>query len=187
MTLNHDRHTFAIQEIPFSRQGSWFNISPVVSQHIRARDLRLVSHQNGMHAVLRLAPLHLVTGERAETVWKTTPTTLDWEADGGRISLVYESPDTVRLHGEGLGPAITPADRDLTPFAGTCFYRDPVDSSYEFTSYETGRRYRVTLLTGAVAATEGLEGLAGADRRPVLSGASAWGAVIEGIEGNRRR
>ncbi|WP_333768348.1 amylo-alpha-1,6-glucosidase [Streptomyces sp. IBSBF 2435] len=186
MPLNPDRHAFAIQEIPFSHQGSWFNISPVVSQHTRAEDLHLVSHQNGMHAVLRLVPLHPVTGERAETVWKTTPTTLDWEADSGRISLVYEGPDTVRLRGEQLGLAITPADRELTAFTGTYLYRDPVDGSYQFTSYETGRRYRVTLLTGVVAGSEGLEGLAGAERRLVLSGQAGWEVVIEEIDSARQ-
>ncbi|WUH88955.1 trehalase family glycosidase [Streptomyces sp. NBC_00433] len=186
MTLTPDRNAFAIQEIPFSRQGSWFNISPVLSQHTRAEDLHLVSHQNGMHAVLRFLPLHPDTGERAETVWKATPTTLDWESDGGRISLVYESPDTVRLRGEHLGLAITPADRELTPFTGTYLYRDPVDGSHQFTSYETGRRYRITLLTGVIAAAEGLEGLAGVERRLVLSGLAGWEAVIEEIDSARQ-
>ncbi|WP_327287629.1 amylo-alpha-1,6-glucosidase [Streptomyces sp. NBC_01198] len=185
MTLNPESHAFAIQEIPFSRQGSWFNISPVTSQHTRAQDLHLVSHQNGMHAVLRLVPLDPVTGERAETVWKATPTTLVWQADGGRISLVYESADTVRLRGEQLDLDITPADRELTSFTGTYLYRDPVDGSHQFTSYETGRRYRVTLLTGVVAAA-GLEGLGGADRRLVLSGPAGWEAVIEEIDSARQ-
>src|SRR5690242_13764817 len=100
MTATPDRHAFAIQEIPFSRQGSWFNISSVTAQHTMARDLHLISHQNGMHPVLRLVPLHPSSGSRAETVWSATPTVLTWEADPGRISLVYENPDTVRLRGE---------------------------------------------------------------------------------------
>ncbi|NUP44920.1 MAG: glycogen debranching protein [Streptomyces sp.] len=187
MTATPDNRAFAIQEVPFSRQGSWFDISPVTSQHTRAQDLHLVSHQNGMHAVLRFVPLHPVTGDRAETVWKATPTTLDWEADGGgRITLVYESADTVRLRGNRLDLAITPADSELTSFTGTYLYRDPVDGSYQFTSYETGRRYRITLLAGAVAAAEGLEELAGADRRLLLSGPAGWEVAIEEIDSARR-
>ncbi|WP_405577575.1 amylo-alpha-1,6-glucosidase [Streptomyces sp. NBC_01190] len=186
MTVTPDSRAFAIQEIPFSRQGSWFNISPVTAQHSRAQDLHLVSHQNGMHAVLRLVPVHPGTGDRAETGWKATPTLLAWETDGGRISLVYESADTIRLRGERLDLDITPADRELTSFTGTYLYRDPVDGSYQFTSYETGRRYRITLLSGVIAAAAGLEGLAGTERRLVLSGSPGWEAVIEEIDSARQ-
>jgi hypothetical protein len=186
MTVTPDSHAFAIQEIPFSRQGSWFNISSVTAQHARAQDLHLISHQNGMHAVLRFVPLHPSSGSRAETVWRATPTMLTWEADPGRISMVYESADTVRLRGERLDLAITPADQELTSFTGTYLYRDPVDGSYQFTSYETGRRYRVTLLDGTIATAVGLEGLAGADRRLVLSGPQGWEAVIEEIDSARQ-
>jgi hypothetical protein len=186
MTVNPDSHAFAIEEIPFSRQGSWFNISPVTAQHVRAQDLHLVSHQNGMHAVLRLVPADPSNGERAQAVWSATPDMLAWEADGGRISLVYESADTVRLRGEQLDLVITPADRELTSFTGTYFYRDPVDGSHQFTSYETGRRYRITVLAGEAATAAGLEGLAAADRRLVLSGAQGWEAVIEEIDSARQ-
>ncbi|MFG1812062.1 amylo-alpha-1,6-glucosidase [Streptomyces sp. NPDC049040] len=186
MTVTPGSHAFAIQEIPFSRQGSWFNISSVTAQHTRAQDLHLISHQNGMHAVLRFVPLHPSSGSRAETVWKATPAMLAWEAESGRISLVYESTDTVRLRGDRLDLAITPADQELTSFTGTYFYRDPVDGSYQFTSYETGRRYRITLLAGVITTAEGLEGLAGADRRLVLSGAHGWEAVVEEIDSARQ-
>jgi hypothetical protein len=186
MTVTPDSRAFAIREIPFSRQGSWFNISSVTAQHTQAADLHLVSHQNGMHAVLRFVPLDPSSGARAQTAWAAAPAMLAWEGDAGRIELVYESADTVRLRGDLLDLAITPADQELTPFTGTYFYRDPVDGSYHFTSYETGRRYRVTPLGGAVATAEGLEGLAGADRRLVLSGPQGWEAVVEEIDSARQ-
>src|SRR4051812_20203925 len=107
MTLTPDSTAFAIQEIPFSRQGSWINVSPVTAPHRLAQDLHLVSHQNGMHAVLRFVPVDPESGDRVETVWRATPSMMSWEADTGRISLVHQSVDTVRLRGRGLDLAIT--------------------------------------------------------------------------------
>src|SRR4051812_33100284 len=78
MTLTPDSNAFPIQEIPFSRYGSWFDISPVVAQHVQADDLHLVSHQNGIHPVLRLTPTLHESGERAPTTWRATPTRLTW-------------------------------------------------------------------------------------------------------------
>src|SRR5690606_12572807 len=48
---------FDIRDIPFSRRGSWLNLSPVVGLHRTARDIPLVSHVTGMHAVLALRPV----------------------------------------------------------------------------------------------------------------------------------
>jgi len=115
MTVSPDSSAFAIEEIPFSRQGSWFNISPVIAQHSLTRDLHLVSHQNGMHAVLRFVLLHTSGGERAETNWNVTPARLIWETEAGRIELVYESADTVRLRGRDWPPVfqlLLPENRD---------------------------------------------------------------------------
>jgi hypothetical protein len=185
MTATPNGPAFSLQEIPFSHRESWFNISPVIAQHTRARDLHLVSHQNGMHPVLRLVPLHPGSGDRAPTAWDATPSTLTWRHDSGRIDLAYDSADTVRLRGDDLDLMIVPAVPELTPFSGTYFYRDPVDGSYQFTSYETGRRYRITPLTDAVAAPAGLEGLGGVTRRLTLSGPRGWEAVIEEIDSAR--
>ena len=48
---------FDVREIPFSVRGSWLNLSPVVALHSHADAVHLVSHRNGMHAVLRCEPL----------------------------------------------------------------------------------------------------------------------------------
>ncbi|WP_255956033.1 amylo-alpha-1,6-glucosidase [Streptomyces odontomachi] len=177
---------FTLQEIPFSHHGSWFDISPVIGPHTRAGDLHLVSHQNGLHPVLRFVPLHPGGGERARTTWDAVPATLTWRDDSGRrIDLVYERADTVRLRGHDLDLMIVPALSELTPFSGTYFHRDPVDGSYQFTSYETGRRYRITPLGDAVVASAGLEGLGGVTRRLTLSGPCGWEAVIEEIDSAR--
>ncbi|SHM86920.1 amylo-alpha-1,6-glucosidase [Actinacidiphila paucisporea] len=185
MTVTSHGPAFSLQEIPFSHHGSWFDISPVVAQHTQAPDLHLVSHQNGMHPVLRLVPLHPGTGDRARTGWDAAPAVLTWRGDGGRIDLTYESADTVRLRGQDLDLMVVPAAADLTSFSGTYFHRDPVDGSYQFTSYETGRRYRITPLAGAVAESVGLEGLGGASRRLTLSGPDGWEAAIEEIDSAR--
>lgn len=185
MTVIPNGPAFSIQEIPFSHYGSWFNVSAVIAQHTMARDLHLVSHQNGMHPVLRFVPLQPGSGDRAQTAWDATPATLTWRYDNGRINLAYDTADTVRLRGDHLDLMIVPAASELTPFSGTYFYRDPVDNSYRFTSYETGRRYRITPLAGAVADPAGLEGLGGVARRLTLSGSRGWEAVIEEIDNAR--
>lgn len=167
---------FDLHQIPFSHHGSWFDISPVTGQHIRAEDLHLVSHQNGMHPVLRLAAPD-------GTQWQAVPGQLSWLAeDDRRIDLAYETPDTVRLRGQGLGLRVTAAAPVLTPFSGTYFYRDPLDGAYTFTSYETGRRYRVTVLAGTAEAL-GAQALGIAERGVVLGG--AWEVAIEELDSAR--
>ncbi|SDM81123.1 amylo-alpha-1,6-glucosidase [Actinacidiphila guanduensis] len=185
MSVTSTGCTYSIDDIPFSFHGSWFNISPVLAQHVRAADLHLVSHKNGMHPVLRLVPLRPANGERAETAWEATPSRLAWIGDPGRVEMVYEGADTVRVRGEGLDLLISPAAEELTPFSGTYFYRDPVDGSYQFTSYETGRRYRVTPLGRSVVTQTGAEGLRAVTRGVTLSGPDGWEAVIEEIDSAR--
>src|SRR5688500_2040606 len=99
MTAARPGPAFSVHDIPFSTYGSWFGISPVLAEKTRAEDLHLVSHQNGMHAVLRLVPLDAATGERAETGVEARPGLLSWSGAAGRVDLAYESPDTVRLRG----------------------------------------------------------------------------------------
>jgi glycogen debranching enzyme len=170
----------AIQDIPFSYRGSWFNISPVVAQETYADDLHLVSHQSGLHAVLRLTP----SGEGAAVI--ATPALLTWQHEAGRIELAYENPDTVRLRGDGLGLRIAAAAPALTPFSGTYLYRDPVDGSHVFTSYETGRRYRVTVLHGEPDGSGGVEALGAADRHVTMPSVRPWEIAIEEYETARR-
>lgn len=150
MTAARSGPAFSVRDIPFSTYGSWFDISPVVAEKTYAEDLHLVSHQTGMHAVLRLVPLDAATGRRAETSVQATPSLLSWVGPAGRVDLAYESPDTVRLRGSGLGIGVFAAARALTPFSGTYFYAEPGTAAYVFTSYETGRRYLLTVLSGTV-------------------------------------
>lgn len=184
MTAATRGSVFSLRDIPFSRAGSWFGVSPVTGQHRQEPDVHLVSHQNGMHPVLRLVPLDPATSERAETDWQATPARFTWQGPDGEIALTYEGGDTLRLRGRGLALLITPASGELTPFTGTYFYRDPVDGSYVLASYETGRRYRVTLLEGVAEAT-GLEELGAAERSLVLSGPEGWEAAVEETDAAR--
>ncbi|MFG2577537.1 amylo-alpha-1,6-glucosidase [Streptomyces sp. NPDC048481] len=179
---------FNIHDIPFSTYGSWFGISPVLAEKTRSEDLHLVSHQNGMHPVLRMVPLDAATGERAETRVRATPALLSWTAADGRVDLAYESPDTVRVHGTGLALRVTAAAKALTPFSGTYFYRDPVDGSHTFSSYETGRRYRITVLSGAVAETSGSQTLGAGDRGLTVTAEAggSWEVAVEELDSARR-
>ncbi|WP_405622396.1 amylo-alpha-1,6-glucosidase [Streptomyces sp. NBC_00076] len=189
MTAARPGPAFSVHDIPFSTHGSWFGISPVVSEKTRAEDLHLVSHQNGMHAVLRLVPLATATGERADTRVEATPGLLSWISGDGRVDLAYESPDTVRLRGTGLSMGVRAAARVLTPFSGTYFFHDPAADAYVFTSYETGRRYRVTVRSGTVADTAGAQGLGSGDRGlAVTAGADGeWEIAIEELDTARPR
>ncbi|WSQ13695.1 trehalase family glycosidase [Streptomyces sp. NBC_01231] len=189
MTAARPGPAFSVHDIPFSTHGSWFGISPVVSEKTRAEDLHLVSHQNGMHAVLRLVPLATATGERADTRVEATPGLLSWISGDGRVDLVYESPDTVRLQGTGLSMGVRAAARVLTPFSGTYFFHDPAADAYVFTSYETGRRYRVTVRSGTLVDTAGAQGLGSGERGlAVTAGADGeWEIAIEELDTARPR
>src|SRR6185312_12682204 len=138
---------FDLREIPFSHYGSWLTLSPVVANGRRAEDVHLVSHQQGMHPVLVLRCDHA----RVEA----TASQLSWIGDDGRIDAAFEAADTIRLRGRGMRLELAAAAPALTPFSGTYLYRDPTDGAHVFTSYETGRRYRVTVLEGEVTATNG--------------------------------
>ncbi|MFF1722664.1 amylo-alpha-1,6-glucosidase [Streptomyces sviceus] len=184
MTADRPGPAFSVQDIPFSTHGSWFGISPVLAEKTRAEDLHLVSHQNGMHPVLSLVPLDPATGERAETLVEATPGLLSWTGADGRIDLAYETPDTVRLRGAGASLRISAAARTLTPFSGTYFFREPAADAYVFTSYETGRRYRVTLLSGTVAEVSGSQALGAGERGlTVAAGADgSWEIAVEELD-----
>jgi hypothetical protein len=176
---------FSVDDIPFSYHGSWFGISPVLGQHNRADDLHLVSHRTRRHGVLRLVPVDPATGERTDTTIRATPALLSWEHADGRIDLAYDTPDAVRLRGTGPGLRIEAADRALTPFTGAYFYPDAADGGYTFTSYETGRRYRISVLSGRVSEVFGAQALGTADRRLTVTGndAGAWEIAIEELTG----
>ena len=177
MSLTAAGPHFDIRDIPFSHYGSWFALSPVTGNARYAEDVHLVSHQQGMHAVLRLRP-------GAENRIEARPSRLSWIADGsGRIDAAYESADTLRLRGSGLSLQIAAAAPELTPFSGTYLYCDPVDGSYVFTSYETGRRYRVTALSGTVT-VEGDQAL-GAATRALTTTSAEWEIVVEEYRAGR--
>jgi hypothetical protein len=170
---------FSVNEIPFSYHGSWFDISPVIAEKTYADDLHLVSHQTRLHPVLRLVPVR--DGHRVPATVVATPTLLSWHHDGGQVDLVYERPDAVRVRGVGLGLRILAASPVLTAFTGTYFYRDPVAGGDVFTVYETGRRYRVTVLDGAATVT-GDETLGRAERGLHLPSGSPWEVAIDEYE-----
>jgi glycogen debranching enzyme len=182
MSLTAAGPHFDIREIPFSHYGSWIALSPVIGNARRSDDVHLVSHRQGMHPILRL---HAGAGVRIEA----SPAQLSWIGDGsGRIDAAYERPDTIRVRGEALSLRIEAAAPTLTPFSGSYLYRDPVDGAFVFTSYETGRRYRVTVLTGT-ASVLGDQALGGSERALTVSAADtatpAWEIAVEEYEAAR--
>jgi glycogen debranching enzyme len=177
---------FDPKQIPFSHYGSWLSVSPVTANARYADDLHLVSHQQGMHPVLSLCTM-TSGGCRANARTEAVPSHLTWLAESGRIEALFASADTLRLRGTGLHLRIDAVASALTPFSGTYLYHDPVDGSYVFTSYETGRRYRITVLTG-VAAVTGDQALGTAARSVAIGpadGAPGWEIAIEEYEAGR--
>jgi hypothetical protein len=176
---------FSVREIPFSCSGAWFGISAVVGLAAYAEDLHLVSHRNGMHAVLSLVPV--LAGARVPVEVNANPALLTWSAGRTRGAAAFESPSALRISGDGLGLRIAAADDTLTPFTGTHFFRDPVTSSYVFTSYETGHRYRVTVLVGQEDSAGG-SALGTAERAVIVGGdGGEWELVVEEMTTTRGR
>lgn len=178
------RVEFDIAEIPFSTHRSWLNLSPVIAEHVRADDVHLVTHQTGLHAVLALVPQ--LAGDRVETTVAAAADRLVWRHPQGSVTAAFAAPDTVRLRGVGLGLRVAAAFAVLTPFSGTYLMTDPVDGAAVFTHYESGRRYRVTTLSGT-ALVVGDQALGRADRsvdvRPGPDG--SWEIAIEEYETGR--
>jgi hypothetical protein len=185
MTTTPVGPAFSLREIPFSTHGAWLAISPVIALATYADDLHLVTHTTGMHPVLRLTPYRGVS--RVDTAITGTPTVLTWAGAGaeGEIQAVFETPDTIRVRGNGLGLRLSPAAGTLTPFSGAYLYEDPLGDDYVLTSYETGRRYRMTVLSGTPA-DGGLQALGTADRHVTMgSDGLPWEIVIEEYETSR--
>ena len=174
--------TFDIREIPFSCRGSWLNLSPVVALDTRKDAIHLVSHKNGMHGVLALQPQ--VAREPVDTEWHAEATLLTWSSTddavgGATVEAVFDRTEAVRLRGVGMGMRLADAAGGLTPFTGSYLFTDPVDGAAVFTSYETGRRYRVTSLTGSVEVV-GDGALGVADRAVVLGGdGMPWEVAVQ--------
>ncbi|KTS08854.1 amylo-alpha-1,6-glucosidase [Microbacterium testaceum] len=171
--------TFDVREIPFSIRGSWLDLSPVIGLHRQVDDVHLVSHVNGMHAVLRLTPT--IDGRRADATTRADAASLSWVVGESVVATaVFESTDVVRIAGAGSEFTLADAVEELTPFTGSYFFRDPLDGAHVFTSYETGRRYRVTSLSGSLVAT-GAEALGQSVRALAVSG-DEWEIAIEQID-----
>ena len=117
-----------------------------------------------MHPVFELAP-DRDDQEPVETAVARRPG-VPGVAGRGRRAVEARSTvrDTVRLRGRGLQLRVTEAAGVLTPFSGGYLFVDPVDGAFVLTSYETGRRYRVTDASSGSLAIIGAEALGRADR-----------------------
>ncbi|MDT7789244.1 MAG: hypothetical protein QOF58_7663 [Pseudonocardiales bacterium] len=166
---------FSVREIPFSRFGAWFALSPVVGTGIHADDVHLVSHRNGMHPLLSLVPM--AGGGREPVEVSADPATLTWRSGHGRVTAVFSSPDVLRIRGTGLGMAFTATASTLTPFTGTYSFADPA-GGVVLTSYETGHRLRLTVLSGQ-SCHVGAQELGTAERAVLLDEVEPWELMIE--------
>lgn len=168
---------FPLDEVPFSMRGSWLSVSRVVGLHRSAELIHLVSHQTGMHPVLSFQPM--ADGAPVETTESAAPERLRWVGGAGEFTAAFAGVDTLRVRGAGLGLRLADASGALTPFTGTFLFIAPQDGSAVLTSYETGRRYRVTRIAGEFSVT-GAE-LLGAGERAIEVGGDGgeWEIAIE--------
>lgn len=175
-----DLPSFDLRSIPFSTRGAWVDLSPVIALHTTAEHVHLVSHRTGMHPVLRLVPER--DGSEQPTTWYADPARLTWRAtDGARIEATFDGPELVRLRGDGLALRLTDAAAGLTPFTGTYLYQEPADGAVVLTSYETGRRTRITPLRGSLRVI-GAEALGVAERAVVAGEDGApWELAVQEI------
>ena len=89
--------------------------------------------------------------DAAVAVGRRTPATFTWRAGRRhRCRPCSTARGPCGCAGTGLALRLADAAGGLTPFTGTYLFTDPVDGSAVFTSYETGRRYRVTSLAGSL-------------------------------------
>src|SRR5690606_31095289 len=121
----------------------------------------------------------LCDGADADPRLVASPAVLRWVAAQGVVAAGFARPEVLRVRGDGLGLRLSDAASGLTPFTGDYLYVSPLDGSAVLTSYETGRRYRITALSGAMEVT-GAEAL-GAAERGVRMGADGlpWELAIE--------
>ena len=180
---------FDVRAIPFSTRGAWLNISPVIGLHEYADDLHLVAHRNGhrngLTPVLRLLPWR--DGAVVATTTTARSSVLTWRDEQGQVEAVFDGPELVRLRGRGLGMRLEDAAATLTPFSGTYLYLDPGTGDHVFTSYETGLRYRVTVLSGRCE-VDGAGALGTARRALTVAGAGecdGWEVAIEEFRTSR--
>ena len=94
--------TFSILDIPFSYRGSWLDISPVIAEKTYAEDLHLVSHQTGLHPVLRLCPV--LDGDPVATTVIAQPSHLTWQQE--RLASLDDGTDE-HSHWQELARAAT--------------------------------------------------------------------------------
>lgn len=172
------RVPFDLAEIPFSTRGAWTDVSPVVGLHETADHLHLVSHRNGLTGVLQLSLW--VRGREVEVPVVADSSVLTWSSPDGTVEAVHDGPEALRFRGGGLALRLTDAATELTPFTGTYLYEDLAAQAFCFTSYETGQRYRVTVLAGEVTA-EGVEALGESPRwvEVASTGQEAWEIAVE--------
>lgn len=177
MTAASEGPRFCVREVPFSYFGSWLDLSYVVAEKTVADDVHLVSHQTGFHPVLRLVPQR--DGRRIATEVGATPGRLRWEHPDGGVEAAFASADTVRIAGRGLDLALLAAAPELTPFTGSYFFRDPATGAHVLTSYETGVRYRITVLRAGSVSAVGAQALGEAARGLVVGGPGDWEVAVE--------
>ena len=121
-------------------------VSRVVGLHRSAEHIHLVSHQTGLHPVLSFLPM--AGGASVKTTESPRPSDFAGSAAAAR-SRPFADADTVRVRGAGLGLRLADAADGFTPFTGTYLFLAPQDGAAVLTSYETGRRYRITPLAGS--------------------------------------
>ncbi|MFF1573383.1 amylo-alpha-1,6-glucosidase [Leifsonia sp. NPDC058292] len=175
--FSFDDFSFDIGEVPFSRRGAWLDLSRVTGLHTVADHIHLVTHTLGIHPVFRLVPQ--LGGQAVDGDVRATPSTLSWSTSEGAVEAAFDDRG-VRFRGRGLGMTFVAPD-ELTPFTGGYLFVDPLDGAPTLTSYESGRRYRFSVLAGRPEIV-GAERVGVSERSVTFGSAEDWEVLVEEIE-----
>ncbi|WP_257347118.1 amylo-alpha-1,6-glucosidase [Pseudalkalibacillus decolorationis] len=133
---------FNLNEVPFSRYGSYIVISPLHSKD-KNKDLYIRNIRGGdndLGAVFRIELVY--KGKRVPYKVTATPTLLRLDAEEGYMELCIYEPQFLRVRGKGVGLR-------LSANTGAYDYAMPVQNGrWEVNSFEQEIRYMVTPLKG---------------------------------------
>ncbi|WP_369374055.1 amylo-alpha-1,6-glucosidase [Promicromonospora sp. Populi] len=139
-----------VAEVPFSRRGSWLNVSTVVGPHTSARHLHLVSHRHGMHAAAEIV-LFDDAGRELAPVVAATPSRLRAQGAPGQrapgwFEVAFEDAESLRVRGHGAHVELRggSSSDEYAPHAFT----DPATGAVLLADDRIGARLRITPLEG---------------------------------------
>lgn len=144
---------FNVEQVPFSRYGSFLVISWLPGKGPRREGLYLRSVRGGDHDIGAVFRIELICGARSVPFETTaTPTKVCLVGEEGFVEFCMPDPKVLRVRGEGAGLRLTLQN-------GPYDYAIPAgDSNWEVNSFAREVRFKLVPLTGTLAMDAPWEG-----------------------------